>query len=103
MIDQLKALLVLLSGLTRDSLHIQIGLAAFFLCALILRVPLSNWKPLALVFVLELINELLDIRRNLMLYSYVGWRDTLHDIVNTTLWPTLIFVMVRYGIVFRRQ
>ena len=103
MVDRLKELLVLLSGLTRDSLHIQIGLAAFFICAWVLRVPLSNWKPLALVFVLELINELLDIRRNLMLYSHVGWRDSLHDIVNTAFWPTLIFVMVRYGIVFRRQ
>jgi hypothetical protein len=103
MVEHLKDLLVLVSGLTRDSLHIQIGLAVFFLCALILRVPLSSWQPLACVIALETINELLDIRRDLMFYSRVRWSDSVHDLLNTTLWPVAIFLMVRWGIVFRRQ
>ena len=103
MVEHLKDLLVLVSGLTRDSLHIQIGLAVFFLCALILRVPLSSWQPLACVVALETINELLDIRRDLMFHTRVHWADSIHDLLNTTLWPAAIFAMVRWGIVFRRQ
>ena len=51
--------------------------------------------PLALVIAAELGNEVLDRLR-------VGsWRiaDTLQDIVNSVLWPVILFTLARTGVV----
>lgn len=51
--------------------------------------------PLVLVVALELVNEVFDRIR-------VGsWRvaDTVQDIVNSVLWPVVLFVLARIGVV----
>ena len=51
--------------------------------------------PLALVIAAELVNEVFDRVR-------VGsWRiaDTTQDIVNSVLWPVVLFVLARTGVV----
>ena len=51
--------------------------------------------PLALVIAAELVNEVFDRVR-------VGsWRiaDTIQDIVNSVLWPVVLFTLARAGIV----
>ena len=55
---------------------------------------LGAWWPLALCWAAELFNEVLDRLRN------GEWlpRDTLGDIVNSVLWPTLLFALARSGV-----
>ena len=53
------------------------------------------WWPLAIVVAAELFNELLDRLRA------GSWRiaDTTADIANSVLWPTLLFVLARTGVI----
>lgn len=54
----------------------------------------ASW-PLALVVVAELVNEVFDRVR-------VGsWRiaDTVQDIVNSVLWPIVLFGLARAGVI----
>ena len=50
--------------------------------------------PLVLVIVAELVNEVFDRVRN------GSWliRDTLQDIVNSILWPCVLFGLARAGV-----
>ena len=54
----------------------------------------AGW-PLALVIAAELVNEVFDRLR-------VGsWRiaDTAQDIVNSVLWPVILFTLARTGVI----
>lgn len=84
-----KAPIVAFFGISRDALHIHFGLAAFIVIAFVCR---KARRPLVIawlaVLVLELTNETLD---------YLDWHkfepDMPSDVINTMLWPTVIFVL----------
>ena len=96
-----KLELVTILGLSKDALHIHVGLLIFFAAAILLRKRLSSAIPVALVFVLACVGEMFDARDDI---SDLGhWRvgASLHDIVNTTFWPAALFVLARYSKVLR--
>lgn len=103
MIESLKDFLVLISGLTRDSLHTNLGLSIFFLTALVRRISPGRWLPLLCVLVLAIVNEVFDLRRDYLHGSALNWRESVRDIANTVFWPAVLFLMVRTGTIFRRQ
>ena len=49
--------------------------------------------PLALVVAAELINEVFDRVRN----GSWRWKDAMQDIVNSVLWPAVLFGLARGG------
>ena len=80
-------------GATEELLHVHVGLLIFIATALLLRRRMASGWPIAVVGVLAFLNEFLD---------YVGpssapmWRSVL-DIVNTLLWPGILFLLARRG------
>lgn len=83
------------SGLERDALHIYFAVAGQMIAAAIFRRPLSDWRPLLAVLAAALANEALDL-------IYAQWPDRLlqygesvHDVINTMLLPTVIMVLLR--------
>jgi hypothetical protein len=88
-----KLLLLDLTGLSRDALHIHFGLAILFAVALLWRARgrwLAAWLA-ALAFALA--GELFDWRGEQLRDVAVPWRAHWHDIWNTMLWPTMLSVM----------
>ena len=89
-------------GLPRDALHIYVGLIAFLGFAILFRLPLRDWRPLAAALFVTLAGEawdLFDARGGIDAPEYAkSW----HDLWNTMLWPTVLFALARWTKVLRR-
>lgn len=82
------------SGLTRDALHIHAGIALMALALWLmgtLRWVFAAW----LVVVLAAVgNELLDYSNAIRVGRPHDWVDSVSDVINTMLWPTVFMVVV---------
>jgi hypothetical protein len=91
-----KHQLVLAAELSKDALHIYIGLAVFLLVAMFARKGFkSGWAILA-VLVVAVIGEVLDLRDEYRLRERLLWWSSLHDLVNTCFWPLVLWLLARY-------
>jgi len=96
--EWLKQDIVGLTGLTRDALHVHIGLGLMLAAAALLkgRHVLRAWL---FVLTAELLNEATELSGAFPDPSEGDWSGSLHDIANTMFWPTLVLVAVRLGLV----
>lgn len=94
--EQAKNYIVDFADVTREIVHVHIGLLILVLACLILRKPLGDWRPWAVVLVTELLNEAMDGAR----YYFSNWPwtpgSTIEDIVLTLFWPTVLTLLARY-------
>ncbi len=99
MLNALKTDLSQFLHLSRDALHIHLGLLVMLLVVIALRKSPASFVPWLCVLGLELLNETLDL-----LHAHQGLNllGGLKDIVNTMLWPTVILLLARYTKVLRR-
>lgn len=80
------------TGLDHATLHVHVGMIIWVAGVAVAGDVGAGW-PLALVIAAELVNEVFDRLR-------VGsWRiaDTAQDIVNSVLWPVILFALARTG------
>ena len=89
-------------GLSKDALHVYVGLGAFLLTALILRVPLRDWRPLTVAFLVALSGEIWDLIEWANRGNALQWDSSWHDLWNTMFWPTMLFVLARWTQLLRR-
>lgn len=101
--QSVKVAIVTFTDLGRDALHVYVGLACLFLSAWALHKPLRSLLPWFLVLVIATGAELLDLRDDLATTGVPRWGASLHDIVNTLFWPTLILLLARRGIFFQGE
>ena len=94
-VQSLKLSLVQILGLSKDALHIYVGLIVFFVVAIAVRRRQPSYLPLIAVVAAALLGELVDLRDDLYGLGVWRWRASLHDIVNTVFWPFVITVLVR--------
>jgi hypothetical protein len=94
--QDLKIVLMQLFGLGKDALHIYVGLAVFLLTAILFRLPLRDWRPLAAVFLAAVAGELVDLFEwSNRATGALVWRNHWHDVWNTMFWPTVLFLLSR--------
>jgi hypothetical protein len=91
-----------LIGLSKDALHIYVGLAVFLLAALILRRPLRDWRPLAAVAAVALAGEIWDVVEWTNRGNAPQWNNHWHDLWNTTFWPLMLFALARWTRLLKR-
>ena len=96
MYNALKTQLSELLSITKDALHIHIGLAIFLGAALIFRRSLASWLPWLALLAFEFANELMDIFH--FHGGAIGFEvgDSLKDILNTMFWPTVVLLAARW-------
>lgn len=99
MLDPLKTALSDLLHLSKDALHVHLGIGIYLVATLLLRRPLGSWLPWLIVLALELINEALDLAHHLRRGGIepAGLLDSVKDIINTMLWPTVLLIALRVG------
>lgn len=85
-----KQALAQATGLDHATLHVHVGLAIWVACVLIAGSAAAVW-PLVVVLALELANEGFDRLRT----GSWRWRDTVGDIINSVLWPAILFGLAR--------
>lgn len=80
-----------LNSLSDNMAHLNAGLAIWVIAIVILRRPAGDIRPLLVVALAEITNEILD-------YLYHGYRnDTWMDIFSTLAWPLAITLALRMG------
>ena len=99
-----KLALVSFTGLTKDSLHIYVGLAVFLLVAAWIgrgnRRYFFGWLA---ALALALLGEFLDMRDDVRSIGHWRWPASVHDVVNTLFWPTILWGIVVAGRPFKRM
>ena len=83
-------------GITKDALHIHLGLAIFLGVAFIFRRPLTSLIPWLALLAFELVNELMDMfhLHNGTIGFEIG--DSVKDVLNTMFWPTIVLLAARW-------
>ena len=96
MYNAIKTDLATFLGISKDALHIHIGLAIFFGLVLLFRRRPNSLLPWLGVLAFEIANELFDIFH----WHNGGFSfetgDVVKDIVNTMVWPTVAMVTLRF-------
>ena len=95
-----KQSIVLTIGLSRDALHIYVGLAVLLVIAFAFRKKLSSLIPLSMVFLVAVVGEIVDMRDDLITAGYWRLGASLHDVVNTVFWPTVLTMLHKAGLIF---
>ena len=88
--------------LARDALHIYVGLGIFFAIALLFRLSLKDWRPLAAVFLAAVAGEVWDLIDDRRAQEAIDLAANWHDIANTCFWPLVIFLLARFTPLLRR-
>ena len=95
MLNPLKTELSQFFQLSKDALHVHLGLVAFLVAMVLLRRGPSSVIPWLAVLVLELLNEVLDFIR---WHNTAGFMlaESFKDVLNTMFWPTVVLVLARF-------
>ncbi|HCO08131.1 MAG TPA: hypothetical protein DIT34_07455 [Acinetobacter ursingii] len=96
--QEFKIYIVNLIDLTRDALHIYVGLLVFFYVAFLDKRQLKSIWALFAVVLTAIGAELLDARDDLINYGYWRFDASLHDILNTIFWPLVLWLIAKFKI-----
>ena len=88
----LKLALVSATGLSKDALHIYIGMAVYLTVSIGLRRfrPYLGWL---VVFIIACAGEWVDRRDDIASFGYWRWQASVHDVLNTLFWPTVLTLL----------
>ena len=98
--QSIKLSIIAASQLTRDALHIYVGLATWLVAAWLFRRPLRSWAPLLAVVVVAVLVEVVDLRDDMVTRGRFRWWASAHDFGNTLFWPTVLLLVARYSRLF---
>ena len=85
--------------LSKDAVHIYIGLIVFFIYVLIFRKSLNSLKGLIPVLLIAVAMELFDLKDDYYSLGYFRWGASLHDIINTLFWPFIIVIFFKLKLI----
>lgn len=86
--------------LSKDALHIYVGLIVFLAAAVVLRKPLRSIVPWFAVVAIAIAGEALDMDDDIASLGHWRWGASLHDVLNTLFWPTVLMLLAKFGIFF---
>ena len=89
-------------GLSKDALHIYVGLIVFFGTVALFRLPLRDFRPWLVVLLAALAGEAWDIYDTAVIDAPQDYAANWHDIWNTLFWPSAILLLARFTPVLRR-
>ena len=81
--------------LSKDAIHIYIGVACLGLSIFVLRMAPGAWRALVLGFAASLVMEALDLRDNVHYPTTVRIVESARDLINTNLSPFLFVLATR--------
>ena len=95
----IKLEIISATGLSRDALHIYVGLALLIAASCITRKSLGSFSNWLVVLAGASLIELLDLMDDKASLGYWRWAASLHDIANTLFWPTVLVVAYRFRLI----
>lgn len=101
--QNLKLQLVAFFDLSKDALHVHIGLLAFVIVLVLVRRKGRFVIAWAAVVLIAVAGELLDMRDDVASLGRWRWGASVHDIVNTVFWPTVLMTLACITGIFRAK
>jgi len=98
-----KLILVDTVGLSKDALHVYVGLGVLFVSMVLFRKPLNSFLPVCMVLLAALAGEALDMRDDVASLGYWRWRASLADVVNTLFWPVVVSLLAWGRVIWFRE
>ena len=87
--------------MSKDALHIHIGLIVFFATTALVQKGRITGKDLVPVFAMALIIEILDLQDDRLSLGHMRFPASAHDIFNAVVWPCLIVILARVKAIFK--
>lgn len=91
--QQLKLAILDVINVSKDAAHMHVGLLVFVGVVVILRGRRSPWIAWSAAAIAAILLEVLDLRDDRASLGHFRWGASLHDIVNTLVWPTVLSVL----------
>ena len=85
--------------LSRDAIHIYVGITVLLLFVIIFQKGRFSVVSLIPVFVVAIIMEIFDLYDDSRTFGYVRWDASLHDVVNTVFWPVILVFVAKFKFV----
>lgn len=96
MFQEFKSMLVDLTMLAKDALHIYVALLVFFGSCILFRWKSWQVQPLLAVLIAALLGEAWDLRASLASDLPIHLAMNAKDVVNTLVVPAIIMLTARY-------
>ena len=93
-----KVIIVSILELSKDSIHMHVGLIVFFLAVVLWKKGSIEARCLIPVVITASLMEILDLRYDYVSLGYFRLKAitaSIHDLINTTFWPVVIVVLAR--------
>ncbi len=87
---------VQVASLSKDALHIYVGLTVFLVVAAIVRDGLRSRVAILAVVVVAVAGEILDLRDEFRSREHLLFGASVHDLLNTCFWPCVLWLLARY-------
>jgi hypothetical protein len=98
LVQVFKLAIVSATGLSKDALHICAGLAVFLLMAVLMKDRPSLARPWFVVLLAAIVVEALDFRDDVASLGQWRWAASLHDVLNTIAWPSVLAVLFHFRV-----
>ena len=79
-----------------DSLHVMVGVVILLVAALLLRTPISSWRPWLVVLLLLTVNEAADLVIERWPNPGMQYGEGARDVLLTMFLPTLLLFAARW-------
>ena len=102
LLQSAKLALMEVTNLSKDALHIYVGMGVMLVVVIGFKRSLGDWRPLAAVALASVAGEVWDV---IDTFSHGGtprWHANWKDIWNTSFWPTILFVLARFTRILKR-
>ena len=96
--QEAKRVIVSILELSKDSIHMHVGLIVFFLAVVLWKKGSIEARCLIPVIIVASLMEILDLRYDYISLGYFRLNAitaSIHDLINTTFWPVVIVVLAR--------
>lgn len=93
-----KQVIVDATAISRDGLHLLVGVGSLFFFAALTRRPISSPIPWLLLVGATLANEAYDLTNEIWpgRHRYFQWSESVHDFWNTMLAPTVLLLLASF-------
>lgn len=98
--QNLKLVILSILEISKDAIHLHIGLIVFFAAVVLWRRGSFDARCLIPVVIVASLMELLDLRDEYTFKGYIrmeAFTASIHDLLNTILWPVIVVVLAWMG------
>lgn len=95
-LEEAKHLLERYSGLERDALHVHGSLMLYIVSMAVFRQNRRSLYPWMIVLGAEVVNEFFDLLRHWFDGPHDAIAESLKDLWNTMIWPSILLLVGRY-------